>query len=413
MWSWDGQQATWSGESVIGDPTTNITALDVFKDGLVIFKQDGIYTLDRGGNVFPLFPGFRTLGLNPRPLGQWQGSYYFASDAGMIWKWNGTDVTSIGFDFAEAYPFPDGTYGLFNAVTRGLSLPNFFLVGFNKWNDTTHNSCFYLAWDDNGWHPFHFDANYQASGLGFTGGNQTPVNPTIQFGKVTANGSSYSVSYMTNPTIDPLLATSYDLTPQTYILPVDSGIIEDEWKVFEGVRVYIDNAASGTVRISYAVDENIYNLTFQDLGVPRGDLTSTQLFIPADPVPYRKIFFKVVVSPKASTGTPIIRSVVHRYKQRESQRKSWKVVLFLEEGQMNANRQKESRSSQKMLFDLNSARKNRKLVTFIDLVGDSYQVYVEQVEESVKRYSPSVNGGNATFLCTVVMVEPVEMDLSA
>lgn len=407
MWAWDGQQAAWSGETIIGDPNTNITALDVYQDALVVFKEDGIFTMNRTGDVFTLFPGFKTLGLNPRPLGQWKGNYYFASDAGMVWEWNGDVINSIGFDYAEAYPFPDGSFGLPNAVTKGVGLPNYFLVGFQKFN--THNdAAFFLAYDGQGWHPFHFDPNYVATGLGFTGGNQLPVNPTIQFGKGKWNGASFSTNYLTSPTLDPYLVTSYDTTPQTIFLPVDSGIIADEWKVLEGLRLFVENPTTGTVRVAYASDDNIFLQAYVDLGAPQNDRTTIQTFIPSGTLPvYRKIMFKVTMTADASGATPVIRLIMHRYKQRETQRKSWTLALFLEEGQMNPNSNREHRTSAQMLKHLNDARKERNLVPFIDLVGDRYQVYVESVGESLKTY----RGTNQTtsFVAKVVLVEPAEV----
>jgi hypothetical protein len=407
MWAWDGQQAAWSGESIIGDPNTNITALDVYEDGLVIFKQDGIFTMNRTGDVFTLFPGFKTLGLNPRPLGQWRGNYYFASDVGMVWQWDGNTVTSIGFDYAEAYPFPDNSFGLPNAVTRGVGMPNYFLVGFNKYG-THNNAAFYWAWDGVGWHPFHYDPNYVTTGLGFTGGNQLPSNPTLQFGKGTWNDTSYAVSYLTSPTLDPYLVTSYDTVTQTVFLPVDSGIIADEWKVLEGVRIFVENSTTGSVRVSYSSDDNIFSQTYVDIGVPQNDRTTIQTFIPAGQLPiYRKIMFKVTLTADTSAATPIIRMVMHRYKQRESQRKSWTMALYLEEGQMTPNRNRENRTAQQMLQHLNKARKERNLVAFTDLVGDKYMVYVESVGESLKTY----RGTNQTtsFVAKVVLVEPAEV----
>jgi hypothetical protein len=407
MWAWDGQQSAWTGESIIGDPNTNITSLDIYNDSLVIFKQDGIYTLNRSGDVFTVFPGFKTLGFNPRPIGQWQGNYYFASDVGMVWLWDGSNVKSIGFDYAEAYPFPDGTFGLPNVVTLGVGLPNYFLVGFQKWN-SNNNASFYFAWDGVGWHPFHYDPNYVVTGLGATGGNQVPVNPTIQFGKATWNNTTFTINYLTQPTLDPYLITSYDTTPQTIFLPVDSGIISDEWKVLEGLRVFIENPTTGTVRISYSSDDNIFTQTYIDLGAPQNDKTPLQTFIPSGALPvYRKIMFKVVLTPAANSATPIIRMVMHRYKQRETQRKSWTMALFLEEGQMTPTHNREQRTAKQMLKHLNDARKERNLVEFVDLVGDKYMVYVESVGESLKTYR--TNNKTTSFTCKVVLVEPAEI----
>ena len=407
MWAWDGQQVAWSAESVIGDPNANITAIDVYQDALVIFKQDGIFTMNRTGDVFSLFPGFKTLGLNARPLGQWKGNYYFASDVGMVWEWNGDIINSIGFDYAEAYPFPDGTYGLPNAVTQGIGMPNYFLVGFMK-NGTHNNAAFYFAYDGQGWHPFHYDPNYVAVGLGFTGGNQLPTNPTIQFGKATWNNTSFAISYLTNPTLDPYLVTNYDVTPQTLFLPVDSGIIADEWKVLEGLRIFVENPTTGTVRIAYSSDDNIFAQQYVDLGAPNADRTTIQTFVPSGQLAvYRKIMFKVTLTPDSSGATPIIRLIMVRYKQRQSQRKSWTMALFLEEGQMNPNSNREHRSSSQMLQHLNNARKERNLVDFVDLVGDKYQVYVESVGESLKTYRGTST--TTSFVAKVVLVEPAEV----
>jgi hypothetical protein len=136
----DPANQIWSGATVVGDPNTPITALDVFQDFLMIFKEDGIYSADKTGNVYPIFPGFKTLGTNPRPIGQWQDSYYFAADVGLIWAYSPTGgVRRIGFDFAEPYPMdPVDTggkmYSIPNvAVAQGIPLTNYFIVGFNQY----------------------------------------------------------------------------------------------------------------------------------------------------------------------------------------------------------------------------------------------------------------------------------------
>lgn len=117
--------------------------------------------------------------------------------------------------------------------------------------------------------------------------------------------------------------------------------------------------------------------------------------------------FKVTLTADSNAATPIIRMVMHRYKQRESQRKSWTMALYLEEGQMTPNRNRENRTAQQMLQHLNKARKERNLVAFTDLVGDKYQVYVESVGESLRTY----RGTNQTtsFVAKVVLVEPAEV----
>ena len=407
LYSWDGQQGTWSGQTLVGDPSTPVTALDVYEQGLIAFKTDGIYTVDKQGTVFPLFPGFRTLGFNTRPLGQWRNNYYFAADVGLVWEWDGTVVNSIGFDNAEAAPMPDGTFGLLNAATRGVSLPNMLVVGFNKWNDNVNSAGFFLAWDGKAWHPYRFDPNYNVSGLGLTGNNSVPSSPTLQFGETKANNSSQALFFITQPTLDPVLSTTFDTITQTIYLPVDQGIIHDEWKVLEGVRVYIQNPTAGVITVSYATDSQIDTLTYTDMGRPTGDKQSVQTFTPLAPLPsYRQLAVKVTITPTTTAATPVLRNIVTRYKQRTTQRKSWDMQLLLEEGQMNPSRSREANSPRQMLANLNDARVNKRLVEFIDLVGDTYQVYVESVGEKLVAYRGT--NFNPTFAAKVVLVQPVE-----
>lgn len=407
MWALKTGNGSWSATQHIGDPTTSITALDVFEDDLVIYKPDGLWTMDRGGNVFPLFPGVKLPGLNPRPLAQWRGKYYFAADFGMVWEYDGDKVVSIGFDKSEPYPMSK-TMGLPNASTRGIPLPNFMLVGFNQANSTA-NVGYIFAWDGTGWHPFQYNPTGIVTAMGIGGVSQLPNYPVLQLGFGTFSGSSTSMSYLTQPTLDPLLTTNYDARPQVVYFPVDNGVVADEFKILESVRVDVDNPLSGTVRLAYAVDDNIATLNFTDMGSPIGDKQLFQTFALDTAPQYRKVLLRMTITPNGDVNaltaskTPVVRALIQRYKQREFQRRAWKLSLFLEEGQMTTRHNRDARTSQTMLDQLNAARQNKKLVIFKDILGKEHSVYVQSVGESIKAFR--VRNNTTTFVCEVTLVE--------
>lgn len=402
----------WSGATVIGDPSTPITGLDVYQDFIMIFKQDGIYSADKSGNVYPIFPGFKTLGTNPRPLGQWRDQYFFAADFGLVWAYDKNGVHRIGFDMAEPYPMGSGAtaiYAIPNAATRGIPMTNYFVVGFYQSINSDQNAgAYYLAWDGQSWNPFLYVPNAITNAVGMTGGNLGITNPTLQFSyQERASGINRIVS-MPNPLIDPFLSGSYDTQPQTFYLPIDNGALEDEFKVLERIGIWMDNPKAGTLRCFYALDDEIVPLTWHDMGVPTGNLSvSSQTFVPPQPFPaYRRIQLKFVLTANASNVAPIVRYVIMHYKQKIPQRKVWDVILMAERNVVSSTGRLDVRSSKQIIDDLNTARVNRQQIIFNDPQNTAQMVYIDEVGEDLK----ILKGGNQnpSYLVMVKMVAAVD-----
>lgn len=403
VWSWDGLATTWSSPSVIGDPNTEITAIDVFQDSLIIFKTDGIFTMDRAGQTYPLFPGFSTLGFNFRPLCQWQSSYYFAGDFGMVWEYDGTSVTRIGFDWAEPYPLASGQFGILNASTRGIGLPNIMLVGFQEYG-TVGGQSYILAYDGANWQPY-LQRTGEITALGVTGGNQIPSAPTLQI------ASQLALYYLTNPQIDPFLATDFDTTAQTFYLPIDSGAFQDEEKVLERVVVLLDNSSTGSIQTAYAGDDNIAALSWTDLGAPtmENGFPGKQTFqVPMDgttvtPLPtYNKVGIRITILPNTSSASPIVRNVVLHYQQRGPQRRTWDIQLLAEPNVVNTGGTRDNRAVKAIFNDLDSARQTRQQVSFIDTDGVEWQVYVGEVDRDMAVYKAQKQ---LSYMVAVKLVE--------
>lgn len=390
----DPSSQVWSTATVIGDPNTNITALDVWGDFLMIFKQDGIYNADKTGTVYPLFPGFKNLGMNPRPIGQWRDSYYFASDIGLVWEINKTAVNSIGFDTAEPYPMGGDSsnapqFSVPTAATRGVNCTNFLLVGFNQYAATNSAGAYFMAWDGTGWHPYAFFPDSAVFGLGMTGGNQNPVNPVLQLSvgsRPIGVGNTNKIYYQSNPLVDPLLAASFDTSPQVLYFTADNGALEDEYKVIERVNSWVDNSTSGTLRVAYAIDDEIQGLTFHDLGAPQGDqVQGPQQFMPPIPLPtYRKILLRLTLTATSSSSCPVPRYIILHYKQRTPQRRMWTLKLLAEVNTINASGTIDVRAARKIISDLDTARALHQQVVFLDANGSSNNVYIDEVGESLQ-----------------------------
>lgn len=481
----DPANQVWSGATVIGDPNTPITALDVFQDFLMIFKQDGVYSADKNGNVYPIFPGFKTLGTNPRPIGQWQDEYYFAADVGLIWSYSPRGgVRRVGFDWSEPYPMdPIDTnstkiYSIPNVTSpsTGIPLTNFLVVPFNQFvtqgytssaptattvtdasanwqvneyaGDTVsitnnngatstatitsntatvltfsawvggtppsgfyqifdqHASAYFLAYDGTGWHPFRYFNNAAAVSCGITGGNLVPSNPTLHF-CIIPNGSNTQIQYMQQPLIDPFVAANFDTSTQTLFFPADNGALEDEYKIFERVNVFIDNPEAGTVRMYYATDEEIPTLTFHDMGAPQFQgLKGNQVFTPPFPLPqYVKIMLKMTITATSSTASPAVRNVILHYKQRSPQRRTWDIAILAESNLVGANGRLDTRNAKKIIDDLNTARINHQQVVLIDALLHSANVYVDEVGETIKILKGQQN---PSYVVTVKLVENVD-----
>jgi hypothetical protein len=482
----DPTSQVWSGATVIGDPNTPITGLDVFQDFLMIFKQDGVYSADKNGNVYPIFPGFKTLGTNPRPIGQWQDEYYFAADVGLIWAYSPKGgVRRVGFDWSEPYPMDpvdtDTAQKIFSIpnvadAAQGIPLTNFLVVPFNQFvtqgyssgvtattmtdssaswivnayvGDTVsitnnngatstatitsntatvltfsggwvggtppsgfykildqHAAAFYFAYDGTGWHPFRYFANSQAIGVGITGGNLVPSNPTLHF-CVIPNGSNTQIQYMIQPLIDPFVAANFDTSIQTIYFPADNGALEDEYKVFERVNVFIDNPEAGSIRLYYAIDEEIPTLTFHDMGAPQFQgLQGNQVFVPPLPLPqYVKIMLKMTITPTASTASPAVRNVVLHYKQRSPQRRTWDIAILGDEFLVGSTGRIDTRNSKKIIDDLNKARITHQQVHFVDALLNKANVYVDEVGETIKILK---GARNPSYIITVKLVENID-----
>lgn len=411
----DPSSQVWTTATVVGDPSTNITALDVWGDFLMVFKQDGIYNIDKTGVVYPLFPGFKNLGMNPKPIGQWRDSYFFASDVGLVWEVAKGAVNRIGFDLAEPYPMGGDSshapaFSIPYVSTRGINLPNALIVGFNQFSATNSGGAYFLAWDGTGWHPYTYFQDSAVNGLGVTGGNQNPVNPVVQFSvssRPIGVGNTNKIFYQTNPLIDPFLAASFDTNPQVMYLTADSGALEDEYKVLERVTAWVDNPSSGTLRIAYALDEEIASLTFHDMGAPQGDqVQSSQQFIPPQPFPtYRKILLRLTTTATASSACPITRYVILHYKQRVPQRRIWTIKILAESNTVAASGQIDVRTAKKIVNDLNLARKFHQQVPFTDANNDTFSVYIDQVGESL---SVLKGNQNPSFIADLTLIESAE-----
>ena len=415
----DPGSQVWTTATVVGDPNTNITALDVWGDFLMMFKQDGIYNADKNGTVYNLFPGFRTIGQNPRPIGQWRDNYYFASDVGLIWEITHAGVTRVGFDISEPFPMggtTDGlvaqSYSLPNVMTastggtpQGVSMTNSMVVGFNQYNPDGTSGAYFLAFDGTAWHPFAFFPQSVALGLGMTGGNQNPVSPTLQFAVQSRTAPfTNKIYYQANPLIDPFLATSFDTTPQVIYLNVDNGVLEDEYKVIERVNIGVDNYRAGTVKVAYALDEDIDNLVFQDLGAPAGNLTQTnqQFEFPLPYPTYRKIQIRITMQANTSTASPILRYLVLHYKQRTPQRKVWDIEILADQNIIGSSGTVDVRDSGKIIDDLDTSRQNHQQVKFTDIRHDPHTVYVDEVGETIA----VLKGDLApSFIVTVKLIE--------
>lgn len=408
----DPTAQVWSGATVIGDPGSPITALDVFQDFLMIFKQDGIYSADKTGNVYPIFPGFKTLGTNPRPIGQWQDSYYFAADVGLIWAYSPRGgVRRIGFDFAEPYPMnpTDATtkYSIPNvAVSQGISLTNYMIVGFNQYGANSTSSAFYLAWDGTGWHPLKYFPNASVVSCGMTGGNIVPANPVLHF-CIVPQGGNAQIQYMSSPLIDPFLSNSFDTATQTMYFPADHGALEDEYKVMERISVFTESPTAGRIRMFYALDDEIPNMIFHDMGDPQFQgVQGNQTFNPPSPLPtYVKIMLKMTITANTSAASPAVRNVVLHYHQRTPQRREWDVSVVAEYSLVSAGGRIDTRTAKRIIADLNLARVNHKQVVLRDAMQDLIPVYINEVAQTIK-----VLKGNRTpsFLVQVKMIEAVD-----
>lgn len=415
----DPTNQVWSGATVIGDPNTPITGIDVFKDFLIIFKQDGIYSADKSGNVYPIFPGFKTLGTNPRPVGQFQDQYLFAADVGLVWSYSPRGgVRRIGFDFAEPYPMnptdPTTKFSVPNvAVHQGVSLTHYMVVGFSQYLPNATSSSWFLAWDGNGWHPLHYDANSTTKAVGFTGGHSVPSHPVMHFAHQHADGTVH-IHYMENPTLDPFVAASFDPTPQSFYLPVDNGALEDEFKVLERVNVILDDPDAGTIRMAYALDDDIPELVFQDMGDPVFQKTKgNQIFYPTFPLPsYNRILLRATIIPNTpaiagtpATESPAIRCIDLHYKQRSPQRREWDMTFLAEENLIGANGRIDTRKVRPIIADLNAIRANHQQVILEDILEQIHNIYVDEVAEDIK----VLKAGEApSYLVMVKLFENVD-----
>jgi hypothetical protein len=407
----DPANQIWSGATIIGDPGSPITALDVFQDFLMIFKQDGVYSADKTGNVYPIFPGFKTLGTNPRPIGQWQDSYYFAADVGLIWAYSPRGgVRRVGFDFAEPYPMnptdPTTKYSIPNVATLGIPLTNYMIVGFNQYGANANSPCYYFAWDGTGWHPIKFFPTASAIGCGMTGGNLVPANPILHFCNIPAGGNT-QIYYMTAPLIDPFIAASFDTAVQTMYFPADHGALEDEYKVLERVNVFVESPTTGKIKMAYALDDEIPTLTFHDMGDPQFQaVQGNQVFNPPTPLPtYVKIMLRLTITANTSAASPAIRNVVLHYHQRFPQRREWDISLIAEQNLVSAGGRIDTRSAKKIILDLNTARINHKQVVLQDAMLDQINVYINEVAQTIKVLK---GNRNPSFLVLVKMIEAVD-----
>ena len=113
----------------------------------------------------------------------------------------------------------------------------------------------------------------------------------------------------------------------------------------------------------------------------------------------------MTLTPTLSTASPAVRNVVLHYKQRVPQRREWDLSVLAEQNLVNANGRIDTRSSKKIIKDLNTARINHKQVVLEDAMRDKASVYVEEVGQVIKILKGNTN---PSFIVQVKLIEAVE-----
>jgi hypothetical protein len=108
--STDGPAGAWSASTILADAGYNITSISAMEQLLLIGKEDGVYSIDAQGFVYPLAPELRVIAdtnmASLRANAVFNGEFYFRTRNGMLLLGIDASKTRVGMDMLASPDLP-------------------------------------------------------------------------------------------------------------------------------------------------------------------------------------------------------------------------------------------------------------------------------------------------------------------
>ncbi len=375
----------------VGDASQNITSLLGFNVDIAVGKTDGLWTIDRAGNDFPVIPELKFVAnaSNVNVLRTWRGGLHFNVRNGM-YRYEPGRIESLGLDRYRA----TGTAGQ-PLVLKVADMSPFLNEMFVALSPSQGPTGMFLASffeKPFRWHLIAYDARYKAT---FTGISDAAFSvPTLWWGQDDGQGN-YATWYARLPaaTDNPLDDTGYQYRLGSGVLTTtEIAPLADQNKTWAKVVLHcLQGSPQATVSLAYAADAAIETQTFTPMVGPQNQTSQWSLyqewFFPGwknqSTISSKSIQFQLTLSTTDTAQTPVVKHVVAHYKHRPQPRRRWKLQLVLEDQSAGRSHYRDRRSPDAMLHDLMNARLSSQPVKFLDMIGDQYQVYIEKVSHQL------------------------------
>lgn len=384
--------ANWnSTPTQVGDTAHQINSLAPFLIDIAIGKEDGVWTVDRAGNDFPIVPELRSVAnaANALTMKQWRSGLHFRVRNG-LYRYDGR-LLSIGLDRYRA-PIVNGL-PLVLSVADTAPYTNEMLAALQiAGQQGLYLASLYEApWR---WHLWGFDARFKPTCLAVSA--NAFATPTLWVGQDDGVGG-YSTGYVRLPaaTDNPLDDPGYTFQPGSWPITLDElAPLPDQEKNWCRVIVRCPKGSlQATLGMAYAVDGDIDTQTFTRMVGPQGQLTQfglQQEWFFADPkgVNGRALQLQLILATSDPAQSPAPRHVVVHFKHMAFPRNRFTVRLVCEDHTAGQDHQRDERSAEDHLLELVRIRTAKRPVEFVDIMGLTRTVYLERLDHRLLDKGP-------------------------
>ena len=382
-----------------------------FASSLIVFRTDGVYQMNTGRDGMIKILPFEDVieSTNFRNATVHNGVLIFAVED-RIYQWNGSRLADITPKKLNDI-FPYITYGNF----RHFSTVAGYLYCIGRSNESAYKEDL-LCFDGVSWVKLAPISVYTTGTNGVTCMNYDPIEPAMWFCAEVSNGSYswYKIKfqdrsefpYASFPTTgDNSLITSWIDSSYPLIAKVSPSLMikaQGLTPTAQYILVYYKEdtdtawtAWGGTDGTTNLVDTSGITCLNNPTGSPLGHSTLV----------YSRIQLKFKLVTTSATKSPILEGYSLRTLMRPGTYYGWAFSAMLETGIQSGRGSRDTRNVIQMLNDLRSARDSKQPIEFVDIMGDTYYVYVTSLSKAPLEYSTDDRRDNLTHYASVNLVE--------
>ena len=376
----EGNGKTDANVVVVGPGGLPIVNMISFANALYVARKDGLWVVNQDGE----FKARQVLNFsaeahedNFRSMVVFQGALYFPIRH-RIYRWTGStivDITPQRLD--DTFPFNQfSEYA--NFISRGS-----YLYCTAKTDESSYTNSI-LAYDGVGWHrlmdPIVGHASDEISMLALD-----PANDYIWFHLNKSADATYFI---------PLREKS-DFPKESFSTSSHiSGVDNHYWyssvhdmgfrkveKSLRSIEFETTNCDSNrTIAVAYAIDNNIDLPSFTSLGTINSSPTQTLSF--SDTVEFKKIQWRLNFTAEGASS-PVLKALSMKYMMRPDTSSGYVFDVIAATG-LEYGGVVDNRTAAEIITDLLTVRASTEPVAFVNLVGETKNVYLASITESAR-----------------------------